>query len=132
AIQEVQSPGSQVQSPAASGGYRVSSLEEQQSGRATPVTRHSSLVTSPKPILVKVAPDLSFEALDEILELAGPRNIAGIVATKTTITRPETRDPDLKRLYAEAGGLSGRPLRARSTEIVRHLYRQTKGSLPII
>jgi len=85
-----------------------------------------------KPILVKVAPDLSFEALDEILELAGPRQIAGIVATNTTVTRPETSDPELKRIYAEAGGLSGRPLRARSTEIVRHVYRQTKGSLPII
>src|SRR5258708_3385778 len=84
------------------------------------------------PILVKVAPDLSFEALDEILELVGPRRIAGIVATNTTITRPATRDPDLKRIYDESGGLSGRPLRARSTEIVRHLYRETKGSLPII
>jgi dihydroorotate dehydrogenase len=85
-----------------------------------------------KPILVKVAPDLSFEALDEILELAGPRQLAGIVATNTTITRPDARDPELKRIYGESGGLSGRPLRARSTEIVRHLYRQTKGSLPII
>jgi dihydroorotate dehydrogenase len=87
---------------------------------------------SAKPILVKVAPDLSFEALDEILELSGPRELAGIVATNTTITRPETSDPELKRIYGESGGLSGRPLRARSTEIVRHLYRQTKGSLPII
>jgi dihydroorotate dehydrogenase len=85
-----------------------------------------------KPILVKVAPDLSFEALDEILELVEPRQIAGIVATNTTLTRPETSDSELKRIYAEAGGLSGRPLRARSTEIVRHLHRQTKGSLPII
>ena len=45
------------------------------------------------PILVKVAPDLSFEALDEILELADPRRIAGIVATNTTITRPQTDQP---------------------------------------
>ena len=87
---------------------------------------------SPRPILVKVAPDLSFEALDEILELAGPRQIAGLVATNTTITRPETRNLDLQRIYAEAGGLSGRPLRARSTEIIRHLFRQTKGQLPLI
>ncbi|HXT39003.1 MAG TPA: quinone-dependent dihydroorotate dehydrogenase [Candidatus Angelobacter sp.] len=85
-----------------------------------------------KPILVKVAPDLSFDALDEIIELTGPRQIAGIVATNTTVTRPEARDPELKRVYSEEGGLSGRPLRARSTEIVRHLYRQTKGALPII
>ncbi|MFO1460635.1 MAG: quinone-dependent dihydroorotate dehydrogenase [Verrucomicrobiota bacterium] len=85
-----------------------------------------------KPILVKVAPDLSFEALDEIVEVALRRNLSGIVATNTTITRPETSDPGLARLHAEAGGLSGRPLRTRSTEIIRHLYRQTQGRLPLI
>ncbi len=85
-----------------------------------------------KPILVKVAPDLTFAALDEILELVGPRQIAGIVATNTTISRPETNDPAARRAYAETGGLSGRPLRARSTEVIRHLYRQTRGALPII
>lgn len=84
------------------------------------------------PILVKVAPDLSFEALDEILELTGPRQIAGIVATNTTIARPPAEAPKSERIYAETGGLSGRPLRARSTEIIRHLYRQTGGKLPII
>jgi dihydroorotate dehydrogenase len=85
-----------------------------------------------KPVLVKVAPDLSFAALDEILELAGPRDVAGLVATNTTIARPQTNVPRLQRVYAEQGGLSGRPLRARSTEVVRHLYRQTRGALPII
>lgn len=82
----------------------------------------------PKPILVKVAPDLSFEALDEILELAGPRQLAGIVATNTTIQRPSAAH----KAYAETGGLSGRPLRARSTEVIRHLYLQSCGRLPII
>lgn len=85
-----------------------------------------------KPVLVKVAPDLSFEALDEILELTGPRQIAGIVATNTTISRPQPGGPELERIYSEPGGLSGKPLRARSTEVVRHLSRQTKGRLPII
>ena len=87
---------------------------------------------NPKPILVKIAPDLSFEAIDEILELAGPRNLAGIVATNTTLARPETSDTRSQRTYAETGGLSGKPLRARSTECVRHIYRQTAGRLPII
>jgi dihydroorotate dehydrogenase len=82
--------------------------------------------------LVKVAPDLSFAALDEILELVAPRRIAGIVATNTTITRPQTNDAALQTVYAETGGLSGKPLRARSTEIIRHLYRQTNGKVPII
>src|SRR6185369_4967307 len=86
----------------------------------------------PKPVLVKVAPDLTFEALDEILELTGPRDIAGIVATNTTIARPATTDPGAARVYAETGGLSGRPLTSRSTEVVRHLYRRTQGKLPII
>lgn len=112
AIQEVQSPGGLVQSPKS----EVQRLAE----------------SGIKPILVKVAPDLSFEALDEILELAGPRQIAGIVATNTTITRPESREPGLQRIYAETGGLSGRPLAKRSTEVIRHLYRQTRGALPII
>jgi len=88
--------------------------------------------TARRPVLVKVAPDLTFEALDEILGLVAPRSIAGIVATNTTITRPQTADAALQKIYAEAGGLSGKPLRARSTEIIRHLYRQTGGKVPII
>jgi dihydroorotate dehydrogenase len=87
---------------------------------------------SRKPILVKVAPDLTFEALDEILELVTPRRVAGIVATNTTTERPRAPGPRLGPVYAEAGGLSGKPLRARSTEIIRHLYRQTHGTLPVI
>lgn len=98
------------------------------------VNRHQSRATgrAPKPVLVKVAPDLSFTALDEILGLVGPRAVAGIVATNTTITRPESPAPELGGVYRETGGLSGRPLAARSTEIIRHLYRQTKGAVPII
>src|SRR5256886_5288488 len=118
----------------------LAALEEQQRrAGVSPASESSSqpAVETPalhcaKPILVKVAPDISFETLDEILELVGPRRIAGMVATNTTVERPNASDPAVKRVYAEAGGLSGRPLRARSTEIIRHLYRQTKGSLPII
>jgi dihydroorotate dehydrogenase len=88
--------------------------------------------TDYQPILVKVAPDLSFEALDEILELVATRNITGVVATNTTILRPHTNDFNLQKTYAETGGLSGKPLRARSTEIIHHIFRQTRGQLPII
>ncbi|HEX3628703.1 MAG TPA: quinone-dependent dihydroorotate dehydrogenase [Verrucomicrobiae bacterium] len=83
-------------------------------------------------VLVKVAPDLTFEALDEILELASARNLSGIVATNTTLARPETGDPRLRAIYSETGGLSGRPLRDRSTEMIRHIYKQTRGRLPTI
>lgn len=85
-----------------------------------------------KPILVKVAPDLEFEALDQILELVEPRKIAGFVATNTTTSRPASRNARVMEVYAETGGLSGRPVRARSTEVVRHLHRCSRGRLPII
>ncbi len=85
-----------------------------------------------RPILVKVAPDLSFDALDDVVSLVGPRGLAGLVATNTTIARPRTGDPVARIVYNEMGGLSGRPLRERSTEVIRHLYRQTDGAMPII
>ena len=85
-----------------------------------------------KPILVKVAPDLSFEALDEIVDLAKVRRLSGLVATNTTITRPEHPAAGCARVYGEAGGLSGAPLRKRSTEVIRHLYLATGGQIPII
>jgi dihydroorotate dehydrogenase len=85
-----------------------------------------------KPVLVKVAPDLSWEALDEIVEVALSHSLAGIVACNTTLTRPSSSDPVSAQLYRETGGLSGRPLRHRSTELVRHLYRQSGGKLQIV
>jgi dihydroorotate dehydrogenase len=85
-----------------------------------------------KPILVKIAPDLSFEAVDELLELAKSQNISGIVATNTTLSRPQTSDASRQKIYSETGGLSGKPLRARSTEMIRHIHKQTRGQLPII
>jgi dihydroorotate dehydrogenase len=85
-----------------------------------------------KPVLVKISPNLSLDAIDEMLQLAAPRNIAGVVATNTTLSRPLTDDPDLQRFYERAGGLSGRPLRVRSTEIIRHIFKQTGGKLPIV
>ena len=91
-----------------------------------------SLNTTKKPILVKVSPDLTFEALDEILQLAGPRQLAGLIATNTTITRPDSSYTEALYIYDEAGGLSGRPLRLRSTQVVRHIFRQTQGKLPVI
>jgi dihydroorotate dehydrogenase len=115
----------------------LAALQEVNTGNAvraalTPVEEGDRAKGRLKPILVKVAPDLTFEALDEIIELTGPRQIAGVVATNTTIARPETANERLKRIYSETGGLSGKPLRARSTEVIRHLYRQTRGTLPII
>ena len=80
----------------------------------------------PRPMLVKIAPDLTFPQIEEILELARQHELAGIVATNTTIdhTSLPTTAP------REQGGLSGQPLRERSTAIVRFLAERT--SLPVI
>ncbi len=113
----------------------VASRQPQQlegTGDPTAMKTGAPVRSATKPILVKVAPDLSFEALDEILELADARHLAGIVATNTTISRPQSSVPEIQKVYAQTGGLSGRPLKARSTEFVRHIYRRTQGKLPII
>lgn len=85
-----------------------------------------------KPLLVKVAPDLTPDAIDDVLDLATTRHLDGIVATNTTTDRPNSRSVKSRRAYAQAGGLSGAPLRQRSTEVIRHIHRQTQGTLPII
>jgi dihydroorotate dehydrogenase len=85
-----------------------------------------------KPILVKIAPDLTVNAIDEVLEVAKKHRLAGIVATNTTIERPTSDDEICRKTYAETGGLSGAPLRQRSTEIIRYIFEKTAGELPII
>ncbi len=89
-------------------------------------------VNDSKPLLVKIAPDLSNDAIDDVLDLAATRKLAGIVATNTTIARPDSSNAICRSTYGETGGLSGAPLRTRSTEVIRHIHQQTKGSLPII
>lgn len=84
-----------------------------------------SQTLNPKPILLKIAPDLTYEQLDEILELVERYGLSGIIATNTTITRD-----NLKTQLDEAGGLSGKPLAKRSLELLRYIRSGTK--LPII
>ncbi len=83
--------------------------------------------TAKRPLLVKVAPDLAWSQLDDVLELCRKRRLNGIVATNTTIERE-----DLRTVIQEMGGLSGRPLRQRSTEFIRHIRRNAGDSLSII
>lgn len=71
----------------------------------------------PKPLLVKIAPDLDWSDIEAVAELALQHGLAGIVATNTTLARDGLRSP----ARGETGGLSGKPLRARSTEIIRYL-----------
>ncbi|TCM44403.1 quinone-dependent dihydroorotate dehydrogenase [Kribbella sp. VKM Ac-2568] len=85
----------------------------------------------PKPILVKIAPDLTEQAIDELLGVCTDVGVAGIIATNTTIGRGGLAPAD-ERLAGEAGGLSGRPLTEISAKTVAHINAETGGALPII
>ena len=84
------------------------------------------------PLLVKIAPDLNQEDLEMIVDVAKRANVAGIIATNTSVERGGLRTPPAKVDACGEGGLSGAPLRSRSTQIIAHLYRLTRGSMNLI
>jgi len=81
-----------------------------------------------KPLLAKISPDLNWKQLDDVLEACVKHGVAGLVATNTTLSREGLSGKGKE----EGGGLSGRPLRGRSTEFIRYIHRETSGRLPII
>lgn len=87
---------------------------------------------SPKPILLKIAPDLTDSQLDEIIEVVLEAKIDGIIGTNTTISREGLKTSSSKIKEIGNGGLSGQPLRERSTEVVKYLAQKSEGKIPII
>jgi len=89
-----------------------------------------------QPILIKISPDLELDAIADILNLAKTYQLAGVIATNTTTTRAGLNTKILqatgKDIQEEAGGISGLPVKQRSTEIIRFIWQQTRGELPII
>lgn len=86
--------------------------------------------SNPKPILLKIAPDLTNSQLDDIVDIVLGTKIAGVIATNTTISREGLKSDEA--LLQEAGGVSGRPLTKRSTEVIRYLSQKSNKSFPII
>jgi len=85
-----------------------------------------------KPILLKIAPDLTNEQLDDIVEIVRETGIDGIIATNTTISR-EGIDYTPEEIAAFGnGGMSGQPVKKRSTEVIRYLSQKTNGEIPIV
>ncbi len=85
-----------------------------------------------KPILLKIAPDLTNEQLDDIIDIVRTTGIEGIVATNTTISRDGLATPKAQVAAIGAGGLSGKPVTSRSTEVVRYIHTNSQGQIPII
>lgn len=101
--------------------YLLAALMEESRALAA---RHD---TRPVPIFVKISPDMPDADIDAVADVAGEQGLAGIIATNTTIAREGTLAH-----VEEQGGLSGRPLRQRATEVIRRLYQRTQGAIPLI
>lgn len=91
---------------------------------------------SQKPLFVKIAPDLEWDAIADIINLAQTYKLAGLIATNTTVSREGLKTQIIQKTgktpQEEAGGISGAPLCDRSTEVIRFIYRETQGAIPII
>ena len=89
-----------------------------------------------QPILIKIAPDLDWQEIKEIIDLAVQYQLHGAIATNTTIRRDILKTQILKEtgkpITEEAGGISGKPIQQRSNEVIRFIFQETDGKLPII
>ena len=86
----------------------------------------------PKPILLKIAPDLTDSQLDDIIDIVSDTKIEGIIATNTTISRADLNTSSSEIEAIGNGGLSGKPVKQRSTEVIRYLNKKSNGTLTII
>jgi dihydroorotate dehydrogenase len=82
-----------------------------------------------RPVLLKIAPDLSNEQLSDIIDIVKETGIAGLIATNTTLSREGLKNSSHIK---QSGGLSGRPLTQRATEVIRYLHEHSGGAFPII
>lgn len=87
---------------------------------------------SPRPILLKIAPDLTDPQVEEAASIAAEEGMAGIIAANTTVSRAGLRTPAERVEALGAGGISGAPLRARAREVVSLVWRSTGGAMPIV
>lgn len=86
---------------------------------------------NPKPLLLKIAPDLTSEQLDDVISIAQEIKLDGLVATNTTISR-EQLSPESGVRSQQSGGLSGAPLKEKSTEVIKYIHQKTNGMVVVI
>lgn len=87
---------------------------------------------SPKPLLLKIAPDLNWQQIDDVIDLAHEVRLSGLVVSNTTISRENLLTSNNVLEKIGTGGLSGAPLKKRSTEIVKYISQKTNSAIPII
>ena len=96
------------------------------------IQNQNNLKSNPKPILLKIAPDLTNEQLNDIIEIVNEIKLDGVIATNTTISRENLKTKKNIVDTIGAGGLSGKPVKNRSTEVIRYLSTKSNKSFPII
>ncbi len=96
------------------------------------VVRRNGNLPGHRPVFLKIAPDLTNGQLDDIVEIVLAENVDGIVATNTTVSREGLLTPAAEVESMGAGGVSGAPVRSRSTEVVRYLATKSQGRIPIV
>lgn len=87
---------------------------------------------SPKPLLLKIAPDLTTDQVDDIIEIVNDTKIDGLIVSNTTIDRSGLKTDDKKVEQIGAGGLSGKPLRQKSTDMIRYISEKSNGKIKMI
>jgi len=97
-----------------------------------PLTEKNRNLHVPKPLLIKIAPDLTFSEIDDILEIIAELKIDGVIATNTTVSRERLNLSAEKLKQIGPGGLTGLPLRDHSTRIIKYIHEKTGGKLAII
>jgi dihydroorotate dehydrogenase len=92
--------------------------------------KHS--LSAPRPLLLKIAPDLNEDEIRAIIAVAQETNVSGMIATNTSINRTGLETSDARVAEIGEGGVSGAPLRERSNQVIRTIYRLTNGTMPIV
>ncbi|HEV7779763.1 MAG TPA: quinone-dependent dihydroorotate dehydrogenase [Chitinophagaceae bacterium] len=110
--------------------------ELQEKGSLRKILTHLQTINAvqayPKPLLLKIAPDLTAGQVDDVIDLAMEIKLDGLVAANTTISRDGLQTSDARLQSIGAGGLSGKPLKQRSTELVKYISQKTGGKIPVI
>jgi dihydroorotate dehydrogenase len=113
-------------------GLRALQEKEPLTALLSTLNQKNKSYAHPKPIFLKIAPDLTDSQLDDIVEVVQVSQIQGLIATNTTISRANLQTNSAEVEALGAGGISGQPLRKRSTEVIAYLSQKSQGKFPII
>jgi dihydroorotate dehydrogenase len=94
------------------------------------IQKKNNSYSQKKPILLKIAPDLSNDELLDIIDVVKETSVDGIIATNTTLSRKNLNSSNF--LKEQSGGLSGKPIAERSNEVIRFIHENSNGTIPII